>query len=492
MVFSSYVFLLAFLPAVLIGFYALRMRGAYGASVTFLLIASFVFYAYWSLAHLSILLVSIGANFLLGRLTATGSTKPYRRAMLLLGVAGNLSLIFWFKYVDFAGSNLATLMNAEWTLLNFLLPIGISFFTFQQIAYLVDCYTTGDYEKRARDYAMFVSFFPQLIAGPIVHHRYTRPQFSALGRGKLNTEMIPYGLMIFAMGLAKKVLIADPIARAIDPLYIAAASGEPLSAAMAWTAMVGYTLQIYFDFSGYCDMAIGLGLMVGVRLPINFNSPYKSKSIIEFWRRWHITLSSFLRDYVYIPLGGNRLGELFRLRNIFLTMLIGGIWHGAAWTFVIWGAIHAALITANHAMRVWAPQLDRWDGVSGIFVKRAATLAFIMLAWVFFRAENLSAAGNILSGLVSVNPAAFTLEPVVLALMVFASALALFGPNSLSVAGYIEDLGKPFPAKTTPAKTTQLATILRPTPLAAAATAIMLSCGVIVAWEPAIFIYYNF
>ena len=486
MVFSSYIFLLVFLPAVLIGFYALRARGAFGASVTFLLAASFVFYAYWSVPHLAVLLASIAANYVLGRIAASDHAKPTRRAATTAGIVGNLSLIFVFKYLDFAGTNLAALTGGDWKLLNFLLPIGISFFTFQQIAYLVDCYTTRTCERSARAYALFVSFFPQLIAGPIVHHSQTRPQFAALARKRLNLEMAPYGVLIFAMGVFKKTMIADPIARAIDPIYAAAAAGDPLSAAMAWTAMIGYTLQIYFDFSGYCDMAIGLGLMLGVRLPVNFNSPYKARSIIDFWRRWHITLSNFLRDYVYIPLGGNRGSEFFRLRNIFLTMLIGGIWHGAAWTFIVWGALHAAAITANHAARSFLPKLNNINGPLGTAGKRVALIAFIMLAWVFFRADNLDAAFSVLGGLFATGAAAFVIEPAMLVLMAFAAGLALFAPNSLEVAGYTDDLKKPYPlAKPKPGR-------LRPTPLSATAAAIMLACGVFAAWRPAVFIYFNF
>jgi D-alanyl-lipoteichoic acid acyltransferase DltB (MBOAT superfamily) len=292
------------------------------------------------------------------------------------------------------------------------------------------------------------------------------------------------------MGLAKKTLIADPIARAIDPLWASAAAGDPVAAAAAWIAMVGYTLQIYFDFSGYCDMAIGLGLMLGVRLPVNFNSPYRSKSIIEFWRRWHMTLSAFLRDYVYIPLGGNRGGETFRLRNIFLTMLIGGIWHGAAWTFVIWGAIHASLITANHAARLWAPWLDRMTGPIAGAIKQTALIAAIMIAWVYFRANGLEAAHAVLSGLVT--PAAlatdaYAPDPYILMLMAFAAGLALFAPNSLEVAGYVEALDEPLPRLGASG-----VRLLRPTPMAAAATAIMLVAGLAVAWRPAVFIYFNF
>lgn len=491
MLFSSYTFLLVFLPIVLAVFYTLRARKKYSLSVSFLLAASFVFYGYWSLPHLSVLIGSIAANYALGRFVAGPTTDRWRRAGVIIGIIGNLSLIFVFKYLDFAGSNLAQLFSTNWTLLNILLPIGISFFTFQQIAYLVDCYTRRDSEKRLRDYALFVSFFPQLIAGPIVHHTMTRPQFAALSQGPLDLNRLPFGILIFAMGLFKKTMIADPIARAIDPLYVAAASGEPLSALVAWTAMVGYTLQIYFDFSGYCDMAIGLGLMLGIRLPINFNSPYKARSIIEFWRRWHITLSNFLRDYVYIPLGGNGQNrsnptQFFRLRNIFLTMLIGGLWHGAAWTFVIWGALHGAAITANHAARQWIPRLNATNGFATLAVKRVCLLGFVMIAWVFFRAESVPAALNILGSLGTPSSGEATIDAALLILLGMAAAIALWAPNSLDIAGYSDDLQKPFPRPETHRR------LLQPTALSATAAAVMLTCGIFAAWQPAVFIYFNF
>ncbi len=485
MVFSSYIFLLAFLPAVLLGFYALRAAGRRDASVTFLLVASAVFYAHWNLAHLALLAGSIAVNFFLGgRIAGAGAAAP-RKTLLIVGIVFSLSLIFWFKYLDFAASNVAALTGASYTFRNFILPLGISFFAFQQIAYLVDCYQTRAYEARPRDYALFVSFFPQLIAGPIVHHGFTRPQFAVLSRSPVNLEMLPYGLMIFAMGLAKKTMIADPIARGIDPIWASAATGEPLTAALAWTAALGYSLQIYFDFSGYCDMAIGIAAMLGVRLPVNFNSPYKAQSIIEFWRRWHITLSNFLRDYVYIPLGGNRGGQLFRLRNIFLTMLIGGVWHGAAWTFIIWGAIHASLITTNHALRLAAPAFCAWSGPAARVVKQGSTLFFVVIAWVFFRASDMSAAITVLGGLTRAG--AVSIDPVLIAWMAFAGALALFAPNSLEIAGYREKLDQPFPAESAPG-----ARLLRPTPFSAAAVAILLAGGIAAAWKPAPFIYFNF
>jgi D-alanyl-lipoteichoic acid acyltransferase DltB (MBOAT superfamily) len=484
MLFSSYEFLLVFLPATIAGFYILRGFGFRRASVTFLLVASFAFYARWSLPHLMLLLGSIAANYLLGRLAAEGPGEAARRWAMHVAIAFNLSLIFWFKYFDFAASNAAALTGLDYTFFNLVLPLGISFYTFQQIAYVVDCRRTGACEKNPRDFALFVSFFPQLIAGPIVHHGQTRPQFAALAQGPVNLAMLPYGLMIFAMGLAKKALIADPIARAIDPLYAAAAAGSAPGAVTAWTAMTGYALQIYFDFSGYCDMAIGLALMFGVRLPVNFMSPYKARSIIEFWRRWHMTLSAFLRDYVYIPLGGNRGGELFRLRNIFLTMLIGGIWHGANWTFIVWGLIHASLITLNHAARLWLPALDAMQSPTAVAMKRGALLLAVSIAWIFFRSADLDAALRMTAGLFAA-PGPSPAGAEILALIAFAAALALFAPNSLEIAGYTDKLSTAFPR---PASRRLLA----PTPLSAIATAILLVGGLAVAWKPAVFIYFNF
>jgi D-alanyl-lipoteichoic acid acyltransferase DltB (MBOAT superfamily) len=248
--------------------------------------------------------------------------------------------------------------------------------------------------------------------------------------------------------------------------------------------MTGYALQIYFDFSGYCDMAIGLGLMFGVRLPVNFQSPYKARSIIDFWRRWHMTLSAFLKNYVYIPLGGNRGGELFRLRNVFLTMLIGGIWHGAAWTFVVWGLIHASLILANHAARLVLPQLDAMQSPVSVLVKRASLLFAVGVAWIFFRSVDLDAALRMTAALFAAPGTAAASWPV-LALMALAAAIALFAPSSLEVAGYTEKLASAFPKPASPR-------ILQPTPLSALATAVMLVAGVAVAWKPTVFIYFNF
>ena len=487
MVFSSYSFLLVFLPFTLFGFYGLRKFGAYGWSVTFLLFASTIFYGVWNVGHLVLLTLSILANYGVGRSFQFLNNPLWRRLLIYTGVFGNLSLIFVLKYLDFTLSNVAAVTGSSHTFYNLVLPLGISFFTFQQIAYLVDCYKTSNAEKRLRDYALFVSFFPQLIAGPIVHHDVTRPQFQKLAKNKIDLNSVVTGLMIFAMGLAKKALVADPIARAVDPVFTAANAGDTMTLAMSSFATIGYTLQIYFDFSGYCDMAIGLGLMFGIRLPVNFNSPYKSKSIIEFWRRWHITLSNFLRDYVYIPFGGNRKGEFFRLRNIFLTMLIGGIWHGAAWTFVIWGAIHATLITLNHAARIWIPYLDKANGPFASVLKQIALMVSIMIAWIFFRADSLDAANAILAGFTTISGSALIVDPMVLILMAGASLMVFLSPNTLEIANYIETAQ---PAKKH--HLSEMFTRLTRTPAAAFVAAIMLTAGIVVSWRPAIFIYYNF
>ena len=487
MVFSSYQFLLLFLPFTLVGFYGLRHFGQRNHSVTFLLFASAIFYSVWNIWHFSLLAASIIVNYAIGIALLQSKNKALRKALIYIGVIGNLSLIFWFKYLDFTLSNIAAFTGTTHTFYNLILPLGISFFTFQQIAYLVDCYQTSSAERRLRDYALFVSFFPQLIAGPIVHHGVTRPQFQKIARDEIDLNGVATGLLIFALGLGKKVLIADPIARAIAPIFEAASAGETFSLAMSAFVTIGYTLQIYFDFSGYCDMAIGLGLMFGIRLPVNFNSPYKSKSIIEFWRRWHITLSNFLRDYVYIPLGGNRRGEFFRLRNIFLTMLIGGIWHGAAWTFIIWGAIHASLITANHAARIWWPALDQMNGRFASIIKQTFLLVSIMIAWIYFRADTLGAANSIIAGFTSLSGPEQTFDPFILILMGVASLMALFAPSALEITGYIKTSAK----EGIISFSNKVAHLARG-PVGAFATALLLTAGIAVAWRPAIFIYYNF
>ena len=392
MLFNSYSFMFAFLPAVWI-LYALALRVSWRLASPVLALASLFFYGWWDARFLPLLAGSILFNFLVGRRLERAAARPaLRRFWLSVGIGADLALLGFFKYANFLLENAAALGGWQSEALNVILPVGISFFTFQQIAYLADV-ARGDCERyRLTDYTVFVAFFPQLIAGPIVHHREMMPQFAR--RRTIRAEHLALGLSIFVAGLFKKVVIADNLAQFATPVFAAADAGDPVTMAEAWGGALAYTFQIYFDFSGYSDMAIGLARMFGVRLPINFDSPYKSRSIIEFWRRWHMTLSRFLRDYLYIPLGGSRKGRPRRYANLTATMVLGGLWHGAGWGFVIWGALHGAYLAVNHAARAIpgaaGRALARVMAAPGAAV--ALTFAAVVFSWVFFRATTLDGA----------------------------------------------------------------------------------------------------
>jgi D-alanyl-lipoteichoic acid acyltransferase DltB (MBOAT superfamily) len=392
MLFSSPEFLFVFLPITLIGFHVAARSFGRVAGLLFLLIASLAFYGWWDPRYLPLILGSILFNFVLGRHVAqTGG-----RALLALGVTANLALLGVFKYADFAVANINAVTGASIPQPEIVLPLAISFFTFQQIAFLVDTARSKTKPDDPASYSLFVAFFPQLIAGPIVHHATLRPQFARLDPRKALSENLSVGLSIFAIGLAKKVLIADTLAPHADNAFNAAAAGEPVGFWLAWSGALAYTFQIFFDFSGYSDMALGLGRMLGVRLPINFNAPYRARSVTEFWRRWHITLSQFLRDYLYIPLGGNRKGPGRQTVNMMIVMLLGGLWHGAAWTFVIWGGLHGLALA-------WCRMLDR-RLPGGLFpaipqLAVASTFLFTVVTWVFFRAEGFDAAWTMLGAM---------------------------------------------------------------------------------------------
>jgi len=323
-----------------------------------------------------------------------------RKIWLIAALAGNLGALIYFKYLNFALEHIGSLSGASIHFMHVTLPLGISFFTFTQIAYLVDVYKTkGSTDHNPVGYFLFVTFFPHLIAGPILHHREMMPQF-AEQKGKAAAANIAAGLSMFAAGLFKKVLIADSLALTVSGLFSTARTSGHISFLPAWIAALTYTAQIYFDFSGYSDMAVGIGRMFGIDLPINFNSPYKAASIIDFWRRWHITLSRFLRDYIYIPLGGNRNGEAHRFLNLFLTMVIGGIWHGAGWTFLLWGLLHGIYLIVNHLAlllkkRGW-PSMPR-------FLAQALTMFCVVAAWVPFRATSLRATLVIWKGMAGLD-----------------------------------------------------------------------------------------
>jgi D-alanyl-lipoteichoic acid acyltransferase DltB (MBOAT superfamily) len=399
LLFNSYIFVLAFLPAVLLGFALIRSYGI-GAAIGWLVAASLFFYAWWNPAYLLLLGGSIAGNYGIGLLLARIS--PARRLVRLLlagaGISANLGLLAQYKYANFFIDSLNGIGVAHWQLEPVMLPLAISFFTFQQIAYLADVYRSEASEPSFLNYCLFVSFFPQLIAGPIVHHREMLPQFMDARRFRLSQENTAVGLTLFTIGLFKKVILADGVAVYANAVFDATAEGLQPSFFEAWGGTLAYTLQLYFDFSGYCDMAVGLARLFGIRLPINFNSPYKAVNIVDFWRRWHITLSRFLRDYLYIPLGGNRHGRRRRYRNLMITMVLGGLWHGAGWTFVLWGGLHGLYLVFNHAWhrvrRRLGHDLSR-STLLGRAAARTLTLGAVMLGWVLFRAADLGTAGRI-------------------------------------------------------------------------------------------------
>ena len=406
MLFPSPVFLFAFLPVVLTGFLLLRHVAPDSAARAFLVLASLVFYGWASPPHLLILVASILINYAIGhRLLSMARTRRRGRATLLaLGVTLNLAALVYFKYVNFLVGEISTAFGLDIHLAQIVLPIGISFYTFQQIAFLVDAWKHDASAPSLLDHALFISFFPQLIAGPIVHHKEMMPQFRSPPGPDARQAMAAAGVVYFTAGLFKKIALADAMATFAGPVFDAAEKAVPLTPLEGWIGALSYTLQIYFDFSAYSDMALGLGLFFGILLPINFNSPYKAASIIDFWQRWHITLSRFLRDYLYIPLGGNRRGVAIRYRNIFLVMLIGGIWHGAGWTFVIWGLAHGAFIIANHAWRdLGKAGLIPRDPFSHPALARGLTLIAVIAAWVFFRAETVGGALHVLSAMFGVS-----------------------------------------------------------------------------------------
>jgi len=362
------------------------------ASKGFLVFASLFFYSWWNIIYLPLILVSMLFNYTIGRELSQHGEKNRRyspKNLLAVGVVFNLALLGYFKYSDFFIVNVNSILNADIQLLHLALPLAISFYTFQQIAYLVDSYRRETKEYDFLNYAVFVTFFPQLIAGPIVHHSEMMPQFVKLKNKVKNYHNIALGLFIFSLGLFKKVAIADTFA-------IWATKGFDVSKELnmieAWITSLSYTFQLYFDFSGYTDMAIGIALLFNIKLPINFFSPYKATSIQDFWRRWHITLSRFLKDYIYIPLGGNRKGGMRTYSNLFVTFVLGGIWHGAGWTFLFWGILHGTAIVIH---RVWQKLGYKMNIVIAWFI----TFNFINIAWVFFRATSFDSAMKVLKGM---------------------------------------------------------------------------------------------
>ncbi|VTU17835.1 MBOAT family O-acyltransferase [Variovorax sp. RA8] len=415
MLFNSHAFLFVYFPIVLLGFFLIGKRNA-RAAAGFLALASLFFYGWWSVKAMPLLIGSICINYWFGlRLTpGPGREDAQRKRLLIVALVVNLGVLAVFKYANFFVSNvnegLAAAGFSPISMLHIALPIGISFYTFTQIAFLVDCWQGKVHERSFIHYALFVTYFPHLIAGPVLHHAQMMPQFANPGTYKADPHKVAVGLAIFSFGLAKKLLIADPMGQYSDLMFNGAHNGMAPTLYTAWFGVLAYTLQIYFDFSGYSDMAVGLSMCLGVQLPLNFRSPYKSTNIIEFWRRWHISLSTFLRDYLYVPLGGNRKGPARRYLNLFLTMLLGGLWHGAAWTFVIWGALHGAYLMVNH---LWNAKVRRNIPAGPVARVFGWLLTFlcVMIAWVVFRADGMHTAVAVYKGMLGLHgapPTAFS------------------------------------------------------------------------------------
>ena len=414
MLFNSYEFLFGFLPATLFVFFVLG-RFAVRPAAAALALASFVFYAWWDVRYVALLAASIAVNYLTGYLTGRANAAKRSRlayALTFAGVAANLITLGYFKYAGFLIANWDFLSGSAETIPQIVLPLGISFFTFTQIAFLIDTYRGIAREYNPVHYALFVTYFPHLIAGPILHHKEMMPQFENAATYTPRAQNFAVGLTIFALGLAKKVLLADGIAPYANDVFGAAARGEAPTLFLAWGGVIAYALQLYFDFSGYSDMAIGLSRLFGVRLPLNFDSPYKAANIIDFWRRWHMTLSRFLRDYLYFPLGGGRRGTVRRYLNLMIVMFLGGLWHGAGWTYVLWGGLHGAYLVVNHAWQAICDALGfRPRGTAYRAASVALTFVAVLFAWALFRASTLPVAVSIIDGMIGRNglsvPAAF-------------------------------------------------------------------------------------
>ncbi len=427
MLFNSFEFFLVFLPISLLGYFGLCHFRMHTIAKIWLIATSLFFYGWWNPKHLYIIGGSIIFNFVISYYLIHLKKAETRKLLLIAGIVANCLLLFYYKYVDFFLDNINYLTSSQISLLHIAFPLGISFFTFQQIAFLVDSHKNEVPGYSFIDYSLFVSFFPHLTAGPIDHHKKLIPQFQD-DKSRFDSFNFSKGLYIFFMGLVKKVVVADSFA-------VLANSGfgnvENLGFMDSWITSISYSIQLYFDFSGYSDMALGIALLFNISIAINFDSPYKAVSIQDFWRRWHITLSTFLRNYIYIPLGGNRGGEFGTIVNLFLTFLIGGIWHGAAWTFIIWGAMHG-FATGVH--RVWTKSGKSMPDWAGMLV----TLLYVNFAWVFFRAKTFGDAMHVVKGMLGFKGFSFSsssvLTDIYLVPMLGIGLVLLFLPNPPQLA----------------------------------------------------------
>lgn len=377
MLFNSYIFIFFFLPITLVSYFGLNHVHKYNMAKCILVIASLIFYGYNEPSYVLIILSSVVLNYFC--FLSMNKFPKIKNYILFIGIVANISVLGYFKYVDFLLVNINALMGSSFSYLNIALPLGISFFTFQQISFLVDSYSGECCCESFLDYILFVTFFPQLVAGPIVSHHEMLPQFAAEENKKINYEKMTMGVQAFTLGLFKKVVIADNFGRFVNQGYSIL---QNLNSFEAILTIISYTIQIYYDFSGYCDMATGIAWMFNIDLPINFQSPYKAVTILDFWKRWHITLTRFLTKYIYIPLGGNRKGNYRTYFNIFVVFLVSGIWHGAGYTFILWGILHGIANILCRVFKEYVDKIPKW-------INWLITFSFVNCTWVIFRAENL-------------------------------------------------------------------------------------------------------
>jgi alginate O-acetyltransferase complex protein AlgI len=435
MLFNSPEFTLVFLPGVVISFYLVRRWIGVSGTIPLLIVASLAYYAWWS-AYYAVLLIGwilINAAVAWAIVVSRGRIKKW---LLYLGIAINLVVLGYFKYRLFFAESLGSLIGMEFVVGKVILPIGISFFTFQKIAFLVDAWRGEIKSFNLLHYLFFVTFFPQLIAGPIVHYRELAPQLAGLNQ-RTRRHDLAVGVSLFVVGLFKKTVLADTSASFSDPIFAAVAGGQMPDQATVWVGALAYSFQLYFDFSGYSDMALGCARMMGITLPLNFNSPYKASSIIDFWRRWHITLSRFIRDYLYLPLGGSRGGQLRMHLNLVVVMVLAGLWHGAAWNFVVWGALHAVMLSVNHLWRAVLGSTKFGAGPAYLHLcagalARIVTFGCVVVAWIPFRADSLPAAFQMMAAAVGLGTHAPLQMPNATALAWLAAMLIFvnFLPNS--------------------------------------------------------------
>jgi alginate O-acetyltransferase complex protein AlgI len=516
MLFNSVEFIFGFLPVTVLVFFGLA-RWSHPAAAAWLTFASLFFYGWWNWTYVPLLVASIVVNYACGvrlaRFVRLGRTRA-AGTLFAFAVAANLLLLGYYKYANFFVGTWGSVTGHAADIGQIILPLGISFFTFTQIAFLADVRRGYAKEYNPIHYGLFVTYFPHLIAGPILHHKEMMPQFQEARTYRLNAENVAVGLTIFFIGLFKKTVIADGVAPYATPLFLNPGTPDLLA---AWGGALAYTFQLYFDFSGYSDMAIGLSRVFGVKLPLNFDSPYKAINIIDFWRRWHMTLSRFLRDYLYISLGGNRKGTARRYVNLFATMLLGGLWHGAGWTFVLWGGLHGLYLMINHgwsAMRERLGQdISRTTG-PGRAMARLITFVVVVIGWVFFRATSLDDALAILRGMAGINglslPAALAtyLGPSWQGVLEHLGVGFALGGGARFVSQYLwiavllplvmvapntqEILGRFEPALNLRTDQTSTRLAWRPTPLWGAIVATVTACGLLSLTRVSEFLYYQF